>query len=202
MLIEYISESEKYAHITYFFNGGYAKKVNGESYYMVKSPDVKFYNETPRMKSDELMNVIIANLKNNNINNYKYDFTVLNFASPDMIGHTGDLQAGIECCEAIDKNIEKIVKAYLKLNGTVLITADHGNIEEMINLETDEIDTEHSSNLVPFIVVNEKLRKKIKLKKQGVLGDIAPTILKILNKKKLEDMTGKSLIIGHDSLVE
>ncbi len=185
----YISESEKYAHVTYFFNGGYADPVNREARVELRSPDVRSYDETPAMSSKNLTDFIIKSLKTK-----WYDFTVLNFAAPDMIGHTGNLKAGVECCEEIDKFIDKIVKAYLRVNGTVIITADHGNVEKMIDLKTDEIVTEHTSNLVPFILINEKLKNKIKLKESGILGDIAPTILDLIGFKKPKEMTGKNLI--------
>ncbi len=185
----YIAETEKYAHVTYFFNGGYADPVAGESRLVVPSPDVKSYDATPAMSSAQLTKIILKNLSIK-----KYDFTVLNFAAPDMIGHTGNLSAGIACCQAIDQNVDKIVKAYLKVGGTIIITADHGNIEEMINLKTGEIDTEHSSNQVPFIIVNDNLKNRIRLKNNGVLGDIAPTILKLIGQDKPREMTGQSLI--------
>lgn len=184
----YIAESEKYAHVTYFFNGGYADPVNGEERIMLDSPDVKSYDETPAMSSAGLAETVIKNLKNK-----KYDFTVLNFAAPDMIGHTGNLNAGIDCCEKIDERVKEIVEAYSAAAGTVIITADHGNIEEMINLKTGEIDTEHSINSVPLILINKNF-KQVKLRDDGVLGDIAPTILDILGRKKPKEMTGKSLI--------
>lgn len=185
----YITEKEKHAHVTYFFNGGYAGKVDREDHFIIPSPDVRSYDETPIMKSKELTKKIIKNLKNN-----RYDFTILNLCAPDMIGHTGNLDVGIECCEQVDKYLEKILKAYLKAKGTVLVTADHGNIEEMINLTTGEIDTEHSINPVPFIIVNKNLKGKIKLKESGVLGDIAPTVLDLMGRDKPREMTGKSLI--------
>lgn len=184
----YVAESEKFAHVTYFFNGGYSGKVNGEDHFMVPSPDVKSYEETPSMKSKELTAHVLKNLEKN-----KYDFTILNYAAPDMIGHTGNLEAGIKCCAAIDGEVEKIVRKYLEKNGTIIITADHGNIEGMINLKTGEIDTEHSMNPVPFILVNKKLRN-IKLRKRGILSDIAPTILDIFGIQKPDVMTAKSLI--------
>jgi len=185
----YIAESEKYAHVTYFFNGGYADPVNGEARFMVASPDVKSYDATPAMSSGKLTKEVI-----NNLAKRKYDFTVLNFAAPDMVGHTGNLAAGIICCHEVDKYLAEIVKAYLSAAGTVLVTADHGNIEEMINLKTGEIDTEHSSNPVPFIVVNKNLDNKIKLISGGVLGDVGPTILELLKINKPKEMGGKSLI--------
>ena len=110
-----------------------------------------------------------------------------------MIGHTGNLEAGILCCEKIDKHVAHIVEAYLAQNGTVLVTADHGNAEVMINPKTEEIFTEHTTNKVPFILVNKKMQKR-KLRRSGVLGDIAPTILKLLDVEVPEEMTGKPLI--------
>lgn len=185
----YIAETEKYAHVTYFFNGGYSGVVANEEQFMVKSPSVKSYDEVPMMSSEKLTRVVVGNLRKN-----KYDFTVLNFAAPDMIGHTGNIKAAIKCIKGTDKLISEVVEAYLKKDGTVIITADHGNIEKMINLETEEIFTEHTTNLVPFIIVNKKLSDEIKLRKNGNLSDIAPTILELMNRKKSAKMKGKSLI--------
>ncbi len=185
----YIAETEKYAHVTYFFNGGYADSVAGEDRKAVPSPDVKSYDSTPAMSSRDLAKEILDNLAEK-----KYDFTLLNFAAPDMVAHTGNLKAGIECCHEVDEYLGEIVKAYLKAGGTVIITADHGNIEEMINLKTGEIDTEHSTNQVPFIIANKSMGNKIKLKINGALRDIAPTILELLGINKPDEMSGKSLI--------
>jgi len=185
----YIAESEKYAHVTYFFNGGYADPVAGEARQLIPSPDVKSYDATPAMSSEKLAREVI-----NNLSKKKYDFTVLNFAAPDMVGHTGNLAAGVRCCHEVDKYLGEIVKVYLRVGGTVLVTADHGNIEAMIDLKTGEIDTEHSSNPVPFILVNKNLAGKIKLTSHGVLGDAAPTILELLKINKPQEMAGKSLI--------
>ncbi|MEA3398124.1 MAG: 2,3-bisphosphoglycerate-independent phosphoglycerate mutase [Patescibacteria group bacterium] len=193
----YISETEKYAHVTYFFNGGYSGKVAGEDHLVIPSPDVKSYDQTPIMKSKELAEIIIKNLKKaKGKPKHKYDFTVLNFAAPDMIGHTGNLAAAIECCQKVDKLLGKIVKAYLSVNGTIVVAADHGNIEKMINLSTGELYTQHTTNHVPMIIVNKKLKNKLKLANSGILGDIAPTILKIVGVKKPREMTGKSLILN------
>ncbi|MBI4812444.1 2,3-bisphosphoglycerate-independent phosphoglycerate mutase [Candidatus Falkowbacteria bacterium] len=194
----YIAETEKYAHVTYFFNGGYANPVAGETRVVIPSPDVKSYDQTPTMRSADLSRVVIENLKNK-----KYDFTVLNFAAPDMVGHTGNLEAGIKCCSEIDKRVKEIVDAYLKARGTIIITADHGNVEEMIDLKTDEVDTEHSVNAVPFIIISPEISGvKIKLNKEGILGDIAPTILNLLGRKKPKEMTGKSLILNSHLYVQ
>ena len=183
----YIAETEKYAHVTYFFNGGYSGKVDGEIQELVSSPDVKSYDETPGMSSLGLTDLVLDNLEKN-----KFDFTLLNFAAPDMIGHTGNLQAAIECCTIVDKCLGRIIEEYLKKDGTIVVTADHGNVEKMIEAETGEIYTEHTSNKVPFIIVNESLKNKIKLK-SGALKDVAPTLLKILGHEKPKEMTGDYL---------
>jgi len=185
----YIAEVEKYAHVTYFFNGGYADAVAGEARLVVPSPDVKSYDVTPIMSSDKLTAVVLNNLKKN-----KYDLTILNFAAPDMVGHTGNLAAGIKCCHGVDKYLGNIVKAYLEVGGTVVVTADHGNIENMINLKTGEMDTEHTSNPVPFILVNKNLKKLVKFRSGGGLSDVAPTILELLEINKPKEMGGRTLI--------
>lgn len=189
----YLAETEKYAHVTYFFNGGYSGVVDGEVQKMVPSPDVKSYDETPSMSSDKLTRAAVSNI-NTKKNSWKYDFLVMNYAAPDMIGHTGNLEAGIKCCRRVDKYLSKVIRAYLSVNGTVVITADHGNIEKMINPQTKEIHTEHTTNPVPFIIVNKKLRDRIIFRRNGVLGDIAPTILNLLGLKKPAKMKGRSLI--------
>jgi 2,3-bisphosphoglycerate-independent phosphoglycerate mutase len=192
----YIAETEKYAHVTYFFNGGYSGKVDGEDQIIIPSPDVRSYDQTPAMSSQALTDKVVDFLsQGKETNPWKYDFVVLNFAAPDMVGHTGNLKAAIECCEAVDKCVDRIVKAYLAADGTLLITADHGNIEKMINLKTDEIFTEHTTNPVPFILVT-KAATHIRLRKNGILGDIAPTILDLLDIEQAEEMSGRSLIIS------
>jgi 2,3-bisphosphoglycerate-independent phosphoglycerate mutase len=185
----YIAETEKYAHVTYFFNGGYSGRVANEEQFLVPSPDTKSYDKVPAMSSKKLTKVVLDNVKTKKI---KHEIIVLNFAAPDMIGHTGNLKAGISCCEQVDKCLSEIVEAYLAVDGTVLVTADHGNIEEMINPKTEEIFTEHTTNPVPFIIISKTLAKK-KLRKNGILGDIAPTILDLLDLKKPKEMKGKTL---------
>ena len=190
----YLAETEKYAHVTYFLNGGYSGRVAGEDQLMIPSPDVKSYDETPEMSSRGLTRVVLDNVKKINKRQvWDHDLIVMNFAAPDMVGHTGNLKAGIACCERVDYYLNKITEAYLAVDGTVVITADHGNIERMINLESGEIFTEHTTNPVPFIIVNKKMRNKTKLKKQGILGDIAPTLLNIAGLEKPGLMTRRSL---------
>ena len=183
----YITETEKYAHVTYFFNGGYAHPVAGEDWVSIPSKDVDSYAEDPTMSTLELTKRLIKDIKAD-----KYDFVLANFAAPDMVGHTGNLKAGIEAVELVDKSVGKIIETALAKQGTVIITADHGNVEEMINLKTKEIDTEHSINPVPFIIVNHD---DFKLIANGKLANIAPTILDILNIKKPKLISEKSLII-------
>lgn len=183
----YIAETEKYAHVTYFFNGGYDHPILDEDWVDIPSKDVDSYASKPEMSTNELTERVLSDLSVD-----KYDFVTINFAAPDMVGHTGDLNAGIKAVEAVDKAVGRIIEEVLKKNGTILVTADHGNVEEMINLKTDEIDTEHSINPVPFVVVNSH---NFKLRNDGRLGSIAPTILDILGIKKPKLMTEKSLII-------
>lgn len=181
----YISESEKFAHVTYFFNGGYADHVNGESRLMIPSPNVRSYAEKPAMSivamTLELTKYIQADA---------FEFICVNYPNPDMVGHTGNLKAGIEAVEIVDQHLGLLYNEIRKKNGTLVIVSDHGNIEEMIDLKTNEIDTEHSSNPVPFIIVSPK---KYRLR-TGSLANVAPTILEILDIPKSKLMTAKSLI--------
>ncbi|PKL72742.1 2,3-bisphosphoglycerate-independent phosphoglycerate mutase [Candidatus Kuenenbacteria bacterium HGW-Kuenenbacteria-1] len=179
----YIAETEKYAHMTYFINGGYADPVNGEERIKIPSLDIPYYDKQPEMSAPEITKTVL--------NKLNYDFIAVNFANPDIIGHTGNLKAAIQAIECVDKCVGKIIKKVQEKNGTVIITADHGNVEEMINLETGEIDTKHSKNPVPFILVDNQKRK---LRKDGILSDVAPTILELFEIEKPKEMKGKSLI--------
>lgn len=183
----YISETEKYAHVTFFVNGGYSSAVAGEDRILIPSPAVDSYDKKPEMSTYEITQEVVKHIR------LGYDFILVNFACPDMIGHTGNLQAGIKAVEASDICLKKIADEVLNLNGVLLITADHGNVEEMINLKTKEIDTEHSLNKVPFIVVSEKYKNRAV--KNGILADLAPTILAIIDLNKPKEMTGNSLIV-------
>jgi len=185
----YISEKEKYAHVTYFFNGGYAEPVNGEDRIMVPSPDVDSYDQDPGMSTPEINAKVLEFLKQE-----KYDFYTINFACPDMVGHTGNFEAGKLAVEACDVEIGKLVSQIKTLGGTLVLTADHGNIEEMKDLATGEIDTKHSKNQVPFMIWSPN-GFDLKLREEGVLGDVAPTILDLFGIEKPKSMTGKSLII-------
>ncbi|MFA5125262.1 MAG: 2,3-bisphosphoglycerate-independent phosphoglycerate mutase [Patescibacteria group bacterium] len=183
----YIAESEKYAHVTFFFNGGYADPVGGEERINIPSPHVDRYDKTPAMSTKGITSRIIASLR-------KYDFICANIACPDMIGHTGNMEAAQETVKAVDKYVKQIVAAALKNDAVLLITADHGNIEYKLNLETGERLTEHTTNPVPFIVVGGSFGKSLKLKRDGVLGDVAPTVIKLFGLNKPKGMSKNSLI--------
>ena len=186
----YVAETEKYAHVTYFFNGGYADPIAGEQRVLVPSPDVKSYDQTPEMSSKEITAAIIDKCRRQ-----AFDLLVVNYACPDMIGHTGNLAAGIKAVTAVDKYLGRLTHEFDKRELRAIITADHGNVESMINLKTGEIDTEHSTNQVPFILVDKRYRgKRSILRKGGILGDIAPTVLDLFDKDKPKEMTGKTLI--------
>lgn len=183
----YIAETEKYAHITYFLNGGYANPVAGEERIMIASPKVSSYAQKPEMSA-----FVIADLIAREIKNDIYDFMAINFANADMVGHTGDLIATIKGVEAVDKCVGQVIEAVKKKNGIVFITADHGNADKMIDKRTGGAWTMHTKNPVPFAIVGAKGVKK--LKKGGVLGSITPTILDVLDIKKPKEMKEKSLI--------
>ena len=193
-----IAETEKFAHVTYFFDGG--KKINYKNQKKVHilSKKVSSYAKLPEMSAQEVTNKIIEALESKN----RPDFVLVNYANPDMVGHTGDFEAGVQAVEFTDKCLGILIEKTLTVNGTLIVTADHGNIEEMINLSTGDIDTEHSNNPVPCWLINannhqlknEKKENKDKFEIGGFLSDIAPTILDLLEVKKISKMTGESLV--------
>ena len=180
-----IAETEKYAHVTFFFNGGEEKKYEGEDRILVPSPKVETYDLKPEMSAVEVTdNVVEA------INSGKYDSIILNYANPDMVGHTGSLEAAIKAVETIDDCVGRVVEAIEKQNGVVIITADHGNAEQMIDYKTGEPHTAHTTNPVPLILVGIE---GVKLR-EGRLADLAPTMLDIMELSKPQEMTGETLI--------
>jgi 2,3-bisphosphoglycerate-independent phosphoglycerate mutase len=193
----HIAETEKYAHLTYFFNGRKEESFEGEDDVLIPSPRVASYALIPEMSASKIAKKVIQEIAND-----KYDFILINFANPDMVGHTGNLEASKKAVEVVDKCLGKIVEAILFKGGTALITADHGNAEELINLQTGEIDKEHSTNPVPFIVVGkewawEERREVLDLSlvtPAGVLADVAPTVLRIIGIEQPGEITGRSLI--------
>ena len=183
-----IAETEKYAHVTYFFNGGEEKPFSLEDRCLIPSPrEVPTYDLKPEMSASLVTEEVISRLRSNNY----YDLIVLNFANMDMVGHTGLLDAAIRACETVDRCVRKIVDEMRLIGGVILIIADHGNAEEMIN-ENGHVHTAHTLNPVPFILVSKNY-KNAELK-SGILADVAPTILNILGIDKPEEMTGNSLI--------
>lgn len=180
-----IAETEKYPHVTYFFNGGVEKSYKGEDRAIVPSPkEVATYDLKPEMSADEVMAIVLARLKD-------YDLVILNFANPDMVGHTGVVDAAIKACEKIDEGVSKIVEETLRLGGKLLITADHGNCEFMVN-EDGSPNTAHTTNLVHAIyVAGDSGKYRVR---DGILADVAPTLLDMLGLKKSSEMTGKSLL--------
>jgi len=183
-----IAETEKYRHVTSFFNMGRQKEFEGEERVLVPSPKVRTYDLKPEMSAKEVTDKTIQAIESK-----QYAFIVVNFANADMVGHTGIMPAVIKAVETIDNALQKIEAAINKANGTLIITADHGNAEQLLNND-GSIRTAHSLKPVPFILINQKL-KNIKLKKDGALADIAPTILDIAHIKQPSEMTGQSLIL-------
>ncbi len=181
-----IAETEKYAHVTFFFNGGEEKQYEGEDRILIPSPKVETYDLKPEMSALEVTEKVIEAIKSK-----KYDNIILNYANPDMVGHTGSLEAAIKAIETIDECLGRVLEAINEVNGVLLITADHGNSEQMIDYKTGEPHTAHTTNPVPLILVG---MENVQLK-EGKLADLAPTMLDIMNLEKPEEMTGESLLI-------
>ena len=185
-----IAETEKYAHVTYFFNGGEEQQYPGEDRILVPSPKVATYDLQPEMSAPEVTEKLLEAISKD-----IYDAIILNFANGDMVGHTGILEAAVKALEYLDGAVERIVKAFTAKGGTVLITADHGNCEQMWDPANGQPHTQHTLNKVPFIVVDPQKRVKA-LREGGKLADIAPTLLHILGLEKPAEMSGSSLING------
>lgn len=183
-----IAETEKYAHVTYFFNGGEEKPFPGEDRILVPSPKVSTYDMQPEMSAPEVTQRVLREIAGN-----KYDVIILNFANCDMVGHTGVLEATVKATQTVDSCVGKVVEAVRKQNGIVLITADHGNAEEMIDSKNGGPHTYHSTNPVPFTLVADDFKGR-QLRSGGKLCDIAPTILELLGKAKPVEMEGTSLL--------
>ena len=183
-----IAETEKYAHVTFFFNGGEEKQYPGEDRILVPSPKVETYDQKPEMSAYEVTDKVVEALEND-----KYDAVILNFANTDMVGHTGSLEAAIKAVEAVDECVGRIVKVIEEKKGNLLITADHGNAEQMIDYKTGEPHTAHTTNPVPIILITDN--PNYKLKENGKLADLAPTMLELMGLEKPQEMTGESLLI-------
>lgn len=199
----HMAETEKYAHVTYFFNAGNKQPLGGETQIMVPSPKVATYNMQPAMSAPELTRQFI-----DKFNQIRPNFSVINFANADMVGHSGMYDSTIKACEVVDQQIGRIYQEVSKVNGVLVITADHGNAEELQNMETKITDKEHSVFDVPLMIIGKNdinkdivfqplnIEDKVRLaniKPVGLLADIAPTIIEILGLNKPEEMTGQSL---------
>ena len=184
-----IAETEKYAHVTFFFNGGVEEPNKGETRILVNSPkEVATYDLKPEMSAYEVCDKLVDAIKS-----CEYDVIIINFANPDMVGHTGVQEAAIKAVEAVDECVGKAVDALLSVDGTMFICADHGNAEQLVDYETGEPFTAHTTNEVPFILVNYD--PAYTLAEGGCLADIVPTLIETMGKEQPKEMTGKSLLI-------
>lgn len=192
-----IAETEKYAHVTYFFNGGKETAFPGEDRLLIPSPTVAHFDEVPEMSSPKVTEALVGKIEEG-----QYDFILVNYANPDMVGHTGNEAASIKAVEATDKSLSILVPAVLKAGGAIIITADHGNVEELTRPSTGEIDTEHSTNPIPlwFITPDNHREKSAEqmMREQnevnGLLSDVAPTVLDLMGIEKPVEMNGASLL--------
>ena len=183
-----IAETEKYAHVTFFFNGGVEEPNPGEDRILVKSPKVATYDLKPEMSAYEVCDKLVEAIKAD-----KYDVIIINFANPDMVGHTGVEPAAIKAIEAVDECVGRAVEAIKEVNGQMFICADHGNAEQLVDYETGAPFTAHTTNPVPFILVNAD--PSYGLREGGCLADIAPTLIQLMGMEQPAEMTGKSLLI-------
>ena len=184
-----IAETEKYAHVTFFFNGGVETPNPGEDRVLVNSPkDVATYDLKPQMSAYEVCDRLCEAIRSGN-----YDVIIINFANPDMVGHTGVLQAAVKAVETVDECVGRAVDAIREVDGVMFICADHGNAEQLVDYETGEPFTAHTTNQVPFLLVNYD--KEYTLRDGGCLADIVPTLIQIMGMQQPQEMTGKSLLV-------
>lgn len=183
-----IAETEKYAHVTFFFNGGIEEPNEGEDRILVKSPKVATYDLQPEMSAPQVCEKLVEAIKSD-----KYDVIIINFANPDMVGHTGVMEAAVKAVEAVDTCVGKAVDAIKEVDGQMFICADHGNAEQLVDYNTGEPFTAHTTNPVPFILVNAD--PKYTLRENGCLADIIPTMIQLMGKEQPAEMTGTSLLV-------
>ncbi|MEC7644352.1 2,3-bisphosphoglycerate-independent phosphoglycerate mutase [Idiomarina sp.] len=179
-----ISETEKYAHVTFFFSGGREEEFDGEQRKLIPSPKVKTYDLQPEMSSEQLTDAIVEA-----VDGQQYDVIICNYPNGDMVGHTGNFDAAVKACEAVDRSVGRVVEALQKVGGECLITADHGNAEQMSDPSTGQAHTAHTSELVPFIYVGRHATPR-----NGILSDVAPTMLHLMGLEQPNEMTGKTLM--------
>jgi 2,3-bisphosphoglycerate-independent phosphoglycerate mutase len=180
-----IAETEKYAHVTYFFSGGVETPYPGEDRILVPSPKVPTYDQKPEMSAQEVTDRLVGAIEGG-----KYDAIVCNYANPDMVGHTGNIEATMQAMQTIDACLGRVVDAARKVGGEVVITADHGNAEKMRDAETGQAHTAHTLSLVPFVYVGRPAR----MADHGALQDVAPTLLTIMGLPAPSEMTGHTLV--------
>ena len=184
-----IAETEKYPHVTYFFNGGIERPYEGEKRKMIPSPKVETYDLMPEMSAEGVTDAAIEAILS-----FDLDCIVLNFANPDMVGHTGDKAAVIKAVEKVDTSLGKILGALQKVNGTAVITSDHGNCEQLWDFNSNSAHTAHTTNDTPCFIVSPD--SSVTLREDGALCDIAPTVLRLMGLKKSSQMTGKDLTLS------
>jgi len=185
----HVAETEKYAHVTYFINGQREQPFPGEARILVPSPKVATYDLAPQMAARDVGETVTTNLKKG-----QYNLFIVNFANGDMVGHTGNLKETVTACEAVDQIVGQIVEAAANAHGHVVITADHGNAEQMLNPKTGDIDTSHTTNPVPFVILSADPAFAQPLRSGGGLSDVAPTILSMMGLPLPAEMTGTSLL--------
>ncbi len=183
-----LAETQKYAHVTFFFNGGEEKQFEGEERILVNSPKVATFDMQPEMSAYEVADNLVNAIKSD-----KYDVIIVNFANPDMVGHTGIMEAAVKAIEAVDECVGKAYGALMEVNGQMFICADHGNAEQLKDYETGAPFTAHTTNPVPFVLVNYD--KNYTLREGGCLADIVPTLIEMMGMEQPAEMTGKSLLV-------
>jgi len=183
-----LAETQKYAHVTFFFNGGEEKQFDGEDRILVNSPKVATFDMQPEMSAYEVSDNLVNAIKSD-----KYDVIIVNFANPDMVGHTGIMEAAVKAVEAVDECVGKAVDAIKDVDGILFVCADHGNAEQLVDYETGGSFTAHTTNPVPFILVNAD--PAYKLRENGCLADIVPTLIELMGMEQPAEMTGKSLLV-------
>ena len=182
-----IAETEKYAHVTFFFNGGVESVYDGEDRALINSPKVATYDLQPEMSAFEVCDEVVKRIESG-----EYDVVILNFANCDMVGHTGVFDAAVKAVETVDECLGRTIDAILKMGGTALITADHGNADQMLDYDTNGVFTAHTTNVVPLVLVGGPSGAKLKV---GRLADLAPTMLDLMGLSKPDEMTGESLLV-------
>lgn len=182
-----IAETEKYAHVTFFFNGGVEAVYDGEDRALINSPKVATYDLKPEMSAFEVTDEVVKRIESG-----EYDVIILNFANCDMVGHTGVFEAAVKAVETVDECLGKTIDAITKMGGVALVTADHGNADQMLDYTTNDVFTAHTTNVVPLVMIGEETGAKLK---NGRLADLAPTLLDLMGFEKPEEMTGESLIV-------